>query len=296
MIGRLACADYVLLSGQEYALHSSEITSMVSHPNGRILFTADYSGVWKLHVLLPPPPTVLPTGLSLLSSPSGRNLSPSLARSPTGHQSKSLRKALSNRNLSFAAQAQLSRPKAVLPPFSDITAQCAKAVGLLMPRERDLSSEFVSVRSADLRHLRDNARELKDKLAKQAHQAEFLVYQKEQDVKRELEGELSRWRKEAEENAAALLSVRNQLQESKLAHTVAEESMRASLQEAIEEERDVFMSKLSQEVERTTEAEKQVDRMRVKFGKRLWEVEEERVANVKVRSFPSPHLNLLKHG
>ena len=152
-----------------------------------------------------------------------------------------------------------------------------------MPKERDLSSDFVSVRSSDLRLLKENTRELKDKLAKQAHQAEFLVYQKEQEVRRDLEGELHKWRREAEEASTMLLAVRNQLQESKLAHDAAETSMRLSLTEAVEEERDVFMSKLSQEVERTNEAEKEVDKMRVKFGKRLWEVEEERAANVKVR-------------
>lgn len=271
---------------QEYALHSTEISSLVAHPNGRVVFSADTSGIWKLHILLPPFPRPRATSPSLAvpSSPSLSGLSGTPARVPS--PARNAKRAASMKNLNLISSAPLT----VMPPYSDVQAACLKALSFLMPRERDSSSDFVSVTSSDLRHLKENTRELKDKLAKQGHQAEFQVYQKEQEVRRELEGDLAYWRKEAEENAAQLLTTRNQLQETTQAHEQAEVAMHQALLNAVEEERDKFMSKLSHEVDRTATAEKEVDKMRVKFGKKLWEVEEERVASVKASSIHAAEL------
>ena len=38
---------------QEYALHAVEITAITAHRGGRLLFSADQSGCWKLHVAIP---------------------------------------------------------------------------------------------------------------------------------------------------------------------------------------------------------------------------------------------------
>ena len=41
-------------------------------------------------------------------------------------------------------------------------------------------------------------RELKDRLSKASTESEYKTYQREQEVRRELEGDLARWKQEAE--------------------------------------------------------------------------------------------------
>eukprot|EP00195_Chlamydomonas_chlamydogama_P011729 CAMPEP_0202911176 /NCGR_PEP_ID=MMETSP1392-20130828/54265_1 /ASSEMBLY_ACC=CAM_ASM_000868 /TAXON_ID=225041 /ORGANISM="Chlamydomonas chlamydogama, Strain SAG 11-48b" /LENGTH=81 /DNA_ID=CAMNT_0049601577 /DNA_START=1 /DNA_END=243 /DNA_ORIENTATION=+ len=77
-----------------------------------------------------------------------------------------------------------------------------------LPQQRDNAVEIVSVRAVDVLLLKETVRELQDRLAKAATESEYKLYEREQEVRRQMEGELNKWKAEAESTASTLVDVK----------------------------------------------------------------------------------------
>ncbi|GAX76809.1 hypothetical protein CEUSTIGMA_g4255.t1 [Chlamydomonas eustigma] len=260
---------------QEYSLHNMEITSMVSHRDGRILFTGDSSGCWKMHALMPFSAALSPSlAVAISRTPETVPTASSLAETTLMTEESSLSTA-------FAA-ATLGGPFGVVPAYGDMVNAMWKISAELGQSDRDKqATQLVSVRMVDLNGLKESVRELKDKMSKAATASEYKLYQREHDVRRELEGELNHWKSESEELQSQLRAAHKELNYAKESHYTAEQQLRAEMEEALDVERDAFMAKYAVEIERTNIAETGMERAKAKFGKKLWEMEEERTAGAR---------------
>ncbi|EFJ44044.1 hypothetical protein VOLCADRAFT_118871 [Volvox carteri f. nagariensis] len=132
---------------------------------------------------------------------------------------------------------------------------------------------IVSVRAVDLQNLKESQRELKDRLAKAATEAEYKMYEREQAVRREFEGEVSRLRHEVEVLRADLEYTRTTAND--------EAAMTRDFERALREQQDMFEKKLAAEISRTDAAEREMQRLRAKFGRKLWQLDEQQGAIVR---------------
>ncbi|KAG2490754.1 hypothetical protein HYH03_010908 [Edaphochlamys debaryana] len=134
---------------------------------------------------------------------------------------------------------------------------------------------IVSVRAVDVQLLKENVRELKDRLAKAATEAEYKMYEREQGVRRELEGEVSRLRNEVEVLRADLAYTRATASEDSAAAERQRDGTARDFERALREQQDLFEKKLAAEISRTDAAEREMQRLRAKFGRKLWALDEQ---------------------
>ncbi|KAG1670096.1 hypothetical protein FOA52_013672, partial [Chlamydomonas sp. UWO 241] len=173
---------------QEYALHQTEISALAAHSSGRLLFSGDISGCWRLHIVLP-------------GDVGGPGVSAARAAAAA------------------AMEAEGSLPHGRPPPppaYSVLITAAALRLHSLMPLDlSDNPLDVVMVRGVDMAMLKEAARELKDKLAKAATQTEYKLYEREQEVRRVLEGELTSWRESSESARTELLHTKDALERNK---------------------------------------------------------------------------------
>eukprot|EP00798_Chlamydomonas_sp_ICE-L_P008139 gene8139-1387_t len=136
------------------------------------------------------------------------------------------------------------------------------------------NDEVVSVRASDLITMKDSGREWKDRFGKAATAFEYKMYQREQDIRREMEVELKKLHEEA-------LLLREEVRDSKdvLQSTVnsqqqREQEMKAVHKQSTMDERQIFDHKLSNEIERANLAENENQRLKAKFGKTIWDMDD----------------------
>ncbi|GAX82923.1 hypothetical protein CEUSTIGMA_g10350.t1 [Chlamydomonas eustigma] len=267
---------------QEYSLHHVEITSMVSHRDGRILFTGDSSGCWKMHALIPFSAAVSPALAMAI------NQAPAPAAQATPSSSLGNLLTAEGSSTSVAAAMAASAPGGLfgmVPAYGDMVNAIWKLTAELGYTERKKqATQLVSVRMVDLNGLKESVRELKDKMSKAAASSEYKLYQRENEVRREMDGELTHWKSEAEEVQGQLRTALKELNYVKESHLAAEQQLKAEMEEALQVERDAFMTKYAIEIERTNIAETSMEKAKAKFGKKLWEIEEERAAGARAAS------------
>lgn len=159
-----------------------------------------------------------------------------------------------------------------LPPYP-LLAPMAQKYYREVSRQND-AMDVLSVRAVDMHILKDSLREARDKLGKASTESDYRVYERVQEVRRAVEGEMQRWRSQHAMVTQELMSAREQLATA-LAHAARDkEAQQATHAAALEAERDKFRSRLAVEIERTNKAEAEVARLKAKFGKKLWQVEE----------------------
>ena len=151
---------------QEYALHAVEISVIVAHRGGRLLFSADVSGCWKLHVAVPhhlvaalaprpASPSTLHTSLPLEAAPS--------EHPPAAHpRSGGAAALLDPRALSLGGgSVGKCGPLGPLPPYPDMVAVARRMATAAVEgsnREPGGDMELVSVRMVDMQTLKEAAR------------------------------------------------------------------------------------------------------------------------------------------
>ncbi|GIL83371.1 hypothetical protein Vretifemale_12202, partial [Volvox reticuliferus] len=299
----------------EYYLHAADVTQVVAHRDGRLVFTTDSSGCWMMHVLMPPgapaswgPAAVAAASGGGTSGPAGGSaapvspmpgvvastgpLSPTRNTSPT-RQSVPGGFGVVNRSasgLGLAAQIgthvemtaaahrllQLVVVMGGLAGGRHATAAAAASTDVSVSGGAPVVAQLiVSVRAVDLQNLKESQRELKDRLAKAATEAEYKMYEREQGVRREFEGEVSRLRHEVEVLRADLEYTRTTASDESNAAARLKAAMTRDFERALREQQDMFERKLAAEISRTDAAEREMHRLRAKFGRKLWQLDEQ---------------------
>ncbi len=116
---------------QEYSLHAVEISAVAAHRNGRLLFTADVAGCWKMFAVVPRRAVVGAAALALEGESAD------------------------------AASQQPGKHFGPMPPFADMVA-AAHRQHSVAASEGDAAgqdTQLVSVRMVDMNGLKDTVRE-----------------------------------------------------------------------------------------------------------------------------------------
>eukprot|EP00798_Chlamydomonas_sp_ICE-L_P002493 gene2493-5445_t len=144
----------------EYLPHVSAITQVLAHPKGRLVFTTDTSGFWNMYILVPR--ETIYAGL--------------------GNKEQTLGNVHGASDVTFADM------------FSIAKKLLAKEVQSTVAK--DGGTSVVSIRDVDIHSMKDSIRELKDRLNKAATTNEYKMYEREQAVRRETDGDLNKWKLE----------------------------------------------------------------------------------------------------
>jgi hypothetical protein len=137
-----------------------EITSIVSHRNGRIIFTGDSSGCWKIHALIPFSAAISPEAVAVAISRASAVAVPAMVTSsllenpPTDEASPSLSEAAA------MAAGTLGGPFGVVPLYSDMVTAMWKIAGEVGQTDHDKQAgqQLVSVRMVDHNGLKESVR------------------------------------------------------------------------------------------------------------------------------------------
>ncbi|GIL53035.1 hypothetical protein Vafri_8732, partial [Volvox africanus] len=302
----------------EYYLHAADVTQVVAHRDGRLVFTTDSSGCWMMHVLMPPgtpaswgsaataPVAAAATAATpAVSSAAAVSpmpgvvastgpLSPTRATSPArqsvpgGFGSGATNRSASGLGLASQLGTHIEMTAAAhrlmqlivslggLAGGRQATAAASASTDVSVSGGTPVAAQLiVSVRAVDLQNLKESQRELKDRLAKAATEAEYKMYEREQGVRREFEGEVSRLRHEVEVLRADLEYTRTTASDESNAAARLKAAMTRDFERALREQQDMFERKLAAEISRTDAAEREMHRLRAKFGRKLWQLDEQ---------------------
>ncbi|MEW5297651.1 MAG: hypothetical protein WDW36_000847 [Sanguina aurantia] len=251
---------------QELSPHSADCQAVIAHHNGQLVFTADSSGLFFMHALVLPSHAAAAAAAvpraAVQAAPPGAKVvwrpSPSLTADILAHSAKLA-----------AAQGLLEGLRGGPGGSSGAGAGAGLGGHAQGGAEGGTVTSIVSVRAQDLQQLKDQARELKDALAKGVSDSDFRVYEREQAVRRELEGVLARLGGQVEglvaENERASADAGSS---ARRWATQAEESHQ-SYQRSLAQQQDDYETKLVIEINRTNAAEQALTQLRATFSRKL---------------------------